>query len=533
MRAPRWPVAALLLCSACGGVGRSADASILIVPESYREAMNSGGHLRHVGARLPDGGRIACRDCHELDQNGFTSPEDRPCQRCHEDRASFHHGPADGGALPDGGALTCFACHPFTGEGPRPSTPWTCLTCHAEPIGHAVAVKAHEAACFYCHRPHEEPFTQPTDCTVCHPESAVHGAKGRTVAEGCMKCHERHTLAPEASKHCVACHADAKEVKSKRAVVTRQALFEGHPSCGSCHVPHRFLKKDVTPCTRCHEDQVVLARALLATVRNDPRRAAGHARCAECHDPHGGQGAAPRPCESCHQKVKSDHPPPEGKPDQACLQCHPIHQALRGVDVAKACIDCHDEGEFSGIVHAKDKETGAPLACSKCHPPHAFKQAADKASCKACHQATVLATAKMKKAGHAKCEECHQGLPHKPLGDRKACLACHEGAKPRHEGHDECATCHETHSGARLKGCVDCHEVKELPGLHVVAEHQKCEACHAAHGSQPYGKRATCLAGCHEKEVEHEPKAERCYACHLYRPPKPGDTAVELKKRAK
>jgi len=546
VRSLGWVVAgaSLVWGAACGVIDApTPDAAILIVPASYHEAMNSGGHQRHVGVLGADGGRIECRSCHDLDRDGFASPQVRPCKTCHEPQAGFHHGPSDGGALlPDGGTLSCLNCHRFTATATSvsaPVTPWACLECHAQPIGQVVAVKAHDAACFYCHAPHQEPFTQPTECTVCHEVTNAHGAKAKTVVESCMQCHERHAPAIEATKHCVACHADPKEQPRRATFVTQQSLFKGHPSCGSCHVPHRFLKRDVKPCVACHDSQVSLARASLSKVKNNPKKASGHARCTDCHDAHGGAGASPKRCESCHQDVLNNHPSPKGAPSQVCTQCHPMHQALPGVQVAKDCGECHDDGALTGLVHGKDKKTGASLTCRQCHPPHAFaKRAADRSSCKECHQATMAATAKMKKAGHAKCEDCHQGLPHKPsfgakagLGKTPFCLSCHETLKPPQEGHQECEKCHETHSGAKLKGCLDCHKLAELPGLHVVVEHQKCEGCHAPHGSQPFRARVSCLSGCHDKEIEHEPQAERCYACHLFRPPKPGDTAVDLKKK--
>lgn len=525
----------------------AGDGGILNVPESYHEAMNSGGHLKHVGLMRSDAGtRIACRSCHELDTKGFESPETAPCKACHEERASFHHGPSDGGTLPDGGLLTCLTCHPFAvREGKKPLTPWICLDCHTNPIGNKVAVRAHEAACFFCHQPHRTPFTQPTECTVCHSETLAHGAqKDKTIAESCMTCHDRHTPAVEASKHCVTCHSDPAAQKQKRTLITQQALFKGHPSCGACHKPHRFAKTDVKPCVQCHEDRPVLARAFLATVKNNPKKAAGHGRCIDCHDPHVGNSGSPKHCESCHQDIKNNHPPPKDEvskkedPQHTCMQCHPMHQAMPGSRYVKDCASCHKDAKLTGIVHAKDKKTGESITCAQCHQAHSFKKKleTDKAACKECHQSTFTTTAAMKKSGHAKCEDCHQGLPHKPA-DRKTCLTCHDKRTPPQKGHNTekvlCTTCHDVHTSKRLKTCGDCHtHVSELPGLHAIEKHQKCETCHAPHGQQPYTQRQTCQnSTCHQKQADHEPKAVRCNACHLFRPAKPGDTPAEMKKK--
>jgi hypothetical protein len=330
----------------------------------------------------------------------------------------------------------------------------------------------------------------------------------------------------------VACHSDPKVRRAKETVVTQAALFKGHPSCGTCHVAHRFVRTEVKACLTCHGDQVVLARAFLSTVKNNPKKAAGHARCTDCHNPHLGKQGAPKICSTCHTEIKSTHPPPKDAPLMVCMQCHPMHEALPGQRYVKDCGVCHKEAEFTGLIHAKDKKTGQSLTCSQCHTPHAFtRKLEDKSSCKECHAATVAATVKMKKSGHAKCEDCHQGLPHKPLKDKKACLSCHEKMQPPQKEHDSCVKCHDVHSGARIKSCLECHQLKDLAGLHIEPKHQKCETCHSPHGPQVYGKRITCLTGCHAKQTDHEPKAERCNACHLFRIAKPGDNPAQLKKR--
>jgi hypothetical protein len=523
----------------------STDGGILIVPAAYREAMNSGGHFKHVGRHREDAGaRIACRDCHDLDKKGFESPQAEPCQSCHEGRAGFHHGVGDGG-MPDGGALTCLTCHPFAvRDGKKPITPWICLDCHADPMGTKVAVRAHEAACFFCHQPHRTPFTVPTECTVCHAETLAHGAqKGKSVVESCMACHDRHTPAADATRHCVSCHSDTAAQKSKNTIVTERALFKGHPSCGACHKPHKFSKVDAKPCVACHDDRPVLARAYLSTVKGNPKKSAGHARCTDCHDAHAGNSGAPKQCESCHQDIRNNHPPPKDEVTKkedvrhTCMQCHPMHEAMPDKKYVKDCSSCHKDAKFVGVVHAKDAKTNASLTCAQCHPAHAFKKKLeDRAACKECHQATFASASAMKKSGHAKCEECHAGLPHKPA-DRKTCLTCHEQRTPPQKGHSSekvsCTTCHDVHSSKRLKGCVDCHsKPASLPGLHAIEKHQKCETCHAPHGSQPFGARATCQnSQCHQQQADHEIKAQRCNACHLFRPAKPSDTPAEMKKK--
>ena len=107
-----WVALALgLFASACGPWSERPDGGAVIVPASYKQAAEGGGHLAHVGASLPDGGLIACAACHDLANDGFLSPGLAGCKTCHADRAGFHHG-GDAG-LPDGGQVSCTSCHPF------------------------------------------------------------------------------------------------------------------------------------------------------------------------------------------------------------------------------------------------------------------------------------------------------------------------------------------------------------------------------------------------------------------------------------
>lgn len=499
--------AAAVLLWGCGGLssGAPADGGVLIVPASYHEASVTGGHVKHVGQPRPDGGNIACRDCHDVDVKGFEDPGLGACKSCHEDQAGYHH-TADAG-LADGGQVTCMSCHPFwVRQGAQPLTPWICQDCHREAQGQKREVEAHASACFFCHQPHREPFTRPPDCVVCHEVGLVHGAKGDTVAQTCMKCHEQHRPAAEATKVCVACHSDEKEQKTAATRVTEKALFKGHGSCGACHKPHRFAKNEVKACEACHKNQPVLAKGL------SPK---AHPTCVSCHAPHAAN-QPPKTCESCHKDIPATHPVTPELP--ACMSCHPVHQELpRGVAV-KDCESCHKEAEFQAVVHGKD-DKGQPLSCSSCHKPHQyFVKKGDQASCKECHGPILTATAKVKKQGHAKCADCHAGLPHKPADSPKGCTECHKDKPSTGKGHVKCLDCHEKHDGSTEKGCVACHKLAELEGLHAEKKHQTCGDCHTVHSRKPGYQRDGCLA-CHKEQVNHEPKAERCTGCHLFEEP--------------
>lgn len=498
----------LLTLAGCGllPAPTNPDGGIAVVPPSYHRAMQTGGHSKHVGATQPDGGTVACRACHDVDRDGFANPSLSTCASCHETEGGFHHG--NDARLPDGGAVTCLSCHPFwVREGPLPNTNWVCLDCHQEPMGTKRAARVHDTACFFCHRPHQTPFTKPTDCTVCHDGiGLLHGASGPTVAATCMTCHEQHTRAVEATGACLECHSDAKRQKRASHVVTAQAIFEGgHEGCGSCHAPHRFAKADVKACESCHENHPVLARGVTPKA---------HAACTDCHQPHAAK-APPKACESCHRDVKPTHPVTAGAP--GCLGCHPIHEKLPPATVARECRDCHDAPHLTGVVHAEKDARGRPMQCTSCHRPHAFDLGhGSQASCRACHQDKLAATAKVNKSGHATCANCHTGLPHKPAPEQKACGECHTDRPTTGTGHVKCLDCHEPHSGSVEKTCTSCHEPDGLEGLHAVSRHQTCETCHQAHGQKKGFQRETCRS-CHTDMKQHEPNAQRCTGCHLFR----------------
>jgi hypothetical protein len=254
--------AALAVFAGCGQPPATRDdVGVLTVPASYHQASITGGHLAHVGTRLADGGTIACRNCHDVDVKGLGEPGLESCKTCHEDPSGFRHG-VDAG-LADAGQVTCVSCHPFwVRKGDQPLTPWVCLDCHRRPQGTKRNVEIHDAACFFCHRPHRAPFTRPPDCVVCHQVGLVHGAKGDTVAQTCMKCHEQHRPAAEATRECVACHTPA-ELQGLHAE-------KKHQACADCHAAHtRKPGSQRAVCLSCHKEQV----------NHEPKAE----RCTGCH----------------------------------------------------------------------------------------------------------------------------------------------------------------------------------------------------------------------------------------------------------
>ncbi|MDP3504034.1 MAG: cytochrome c3 family protein [Myxococcales bacterium] len=502
-RAGLCAAALLLFAAGCESTAPGRDSGVVDevltsrVPPEFRLARNAPGHRLHLG--LTGDKAVLCRDCHDVSDGGFSIPSQAVCASCHKDAMKQHH-PLDAGI-----DLTCLTCHPF---GVKAATVqfdrWLCFDCHQKPQGQFVsdagitftrvsAIEVHKDDCQSCHRPHLKPFTQSAACEGCHDVTLKHGAKGDTLVDKCMNCHEHHTEASSASAMCVKCHT--KPTITATARVTPGALFEkGHDGCGSCHLAHTFEKESVKPCAACHKQMQVLAEK-------------DHASCGDCHRPHQPRSAAVT-CESCHKDEIVKHPKVDG---QRCIACHPVHDP-RQLE-PKGCLACHTEAPFNApVVHAKD------VTCDECHDSHDGKPATQR-ECKRCHDKAYVETARIQDVkGHKDCKGCHDTLPH-GLASQKPCLSCHEKQKPVKKGHDTCDECHESHSGAVIKTCTQCHEVAKLPGLHAEKDHQACEKCHTAHAPDPSLSTAVCKT-CHKalKLDTHPTPPTQCASCHLFTP---------------
>lgn len=519
---PCIPLAATLLLAGCGGLRElfpREDGGQTKVPGTYLDARISPGHRAHLA--LTGDQQLSCHDCHAIADSGFTALAVKPCAECHEAQQRHHH-PFDAGV-----PMTCTSCHVFRslGEAARIDK-WGCRRCHVEtldggaPIGPLINepnplhlpphVLVHTKKCEACHRPHGSPFTKAADCGLCHDITVSHGKGEKAlVADTCMACHPHHSKAVDAAATCTDCHASTKV--PARAKVKASALFDkGHKSCGTCHKPHDFVAAQVTSCSSCHEDKPVLA-------------AQQHGSCTDCHLPHQDR-AATKTCLSCHTQVQLKHPTEAAQ--KPCLGCHPVHSAeLAAAAPADAglpshasllavpCTRCHQQPPFdSPVVHANT------TACADCHRnPHAGKPARD-GLCQSCHKEQLTLT--QKNRGHQTCDKCHAGLPHAPPQAPKDCLSCHPTLAPSLAGHAQelrCDSCHQTHSGAVLKTCTQCHEPKKLPGLHALAKHQTCTTCHSPHGAQQGEQPATCQ-NCHRRlsAQAHPTAPQQCMSCHLF-----------------
>jgi hypothetical protein len=248
-------------------------------------------------------------------------------------------------------------------------------------------------------------------------------------------------------------------------------------------------------------------------------------------------------CSRCHAAVVVVH---GGKGN--CASCHTPHGELAEGRVAVACSHCH------GAVAASDTSAHAGgVACESCHKAHDFAPPERRTLCATCHASeSALATPSK---GHADCTACHGPSTHAPA-KAPACGTCHKqelASAPT--GHQACISCHEPHAGsvrpqaacatchmkeaatahagvqggcetchrphgpggvAPAPGCTTCHARDRLPALHAIPAHAACATCHASH-VPPRSDRATCTGSCHANRRDHQPEAQVCTGCHVFR----------------
>lgn len=477
-----------------------------LVPAAWAQYRTSPGHAFHVSQ-----GKAECRDCHDVERDGFKSPGTDVCKKCHVKESARAHLGGPGLA-----ATSCLTCHQFAPGLPAP----TCIGCHAKPEGDLSAVVQHATAeCTKCHRPHDNPSIVPADCASCHDERATkHGE--HAGSKGCLDCHGAHRPATAATVACSSCHAQPAGPHPA-----------GHDSCIGCHQPHDFVAGGEQACIRCHGEKTTLAANV----------APAHAICTSCHTPHDPARAATA-CVRCHQDIQVEHGAQE-----ACGTCHTPHGDDAAV-VAVSCTSCHAKvAVFDTAAHA------GGVACEGCHKPHHFAGLSEKALCGNCHarETTLVAT----NAGHADCRSCHGAeVAHAPAPP-VACGTCHPAEeKSAPAGHQRCVGCHEPHAGQPLAtcatchadktagphatipggcetchrphgpsgvaappGCKTCHAPSSLPALHAAAGHAECSNCHVSSHAPPRSDRATCTGNCHLDKRDHQPTAQVCTGCHVFR----------------
>lgn len=417
-------------------------------------------------------------------------------------------------------------------------------------------------------------------CQSCHLE---HKGRGydimgwKSVAGGQKQFNHDLTGWPLNGKHtqtdCEQCH----RIKNQQGLKTYMGTDKlcGAAGCHNSDQPHKFVRKDMLACERCHSESVWKPAKSAANMKfnhDDKKDAAmplfgSHkdVACAKCHaksvfdlpfakpdacgnsgchtSPHDGHLYGKRDCEWCHsptfktlKEQNFDHT------EKTRFDLGPAHRKIK-------CYDCHTKALG---------ETKPNAACENCHAKDShhqdrFKQFGDPPKCGMCHPSGgPKFTPKV--FNHGRNTNFNLTGKHADVG----CRACHRGKSPSDferftniiagNGKVECMSCHEhknvhdrqyqNNQCTQKTGARGCHsdagkmefDYKNLTERYhgpqskfpLVKGHKgvPCGDCHTGRkkkGSTTFDKIPTdCNASgkCHEDSLHRGTLGEDCEACH-------------------
>ncbi len=422
---------------------------------------------------------------------------------------------------------------------------------------------------------HASPKVRGKKCESCHHEhkSRSYDLMGWSSLQGGEAGFDHELTGwPLKGKHaktdCKDCHKSADKQGLRRYMGTDRL-------CGSCHnkdQPHKFERKDMLACERCHtesvwkpakpegsrqfnhDDRKDAAMPLLGSHRdvscskchpksvfNLPFPKADACGNAGCHQSvHDGQLFGTKDCELCHsptfktlKQQNFDHTANtrfDLGPTHSKIKCYDCHtKALGTTKPSGAC-------EVAGC-HAKDNkhgdrfnEYGSPPRCNVCHPSGGTKFIASVFN----HSRTKFPL----EAKHAQvsCRACHRGTgpaDFENFNGDIACMDCHEHktvhSDPEHPKgkykSNQCTQCHKQPGNIKTDPTNN-FEFKAAHGgpsstFPLVKKHKDvaCALCHT--GRDKKGKTSfshidpQCNAGhCHEDSLHKGSLGDDCASCH-------------------
>jgi hypothetical protein len=411
-------------------------------------------------------------------------------------------------------------------------------------------------------------------CEACHHEhkGRSYDLMGWVSIKGGQKAFDHDKTGwPLNGKHVSTDCNDCHKSTNKQGL----RVFMGTDSlCGAsgCHLrdqPHKFERKDMLRCERCHGESVWKPQKRILQFNHDDRRDAGMPILGSHKDV---------PCTKCHQKAVFNLP--FDKPDSCgnsgchqsphtnhlfgakpCEWCHsPTFKTLKqqynrdmpffdhsertkfdlGAHKKLKCYDCHkkDLGEARPVgkceqCHAKDNKHGdrfeafgKPLPkCSTCHPTTGWKPTAF-------NHSNNTKFALSGKHGDVTCRKCHRGkgpADFENFNGQTGCKECHEHKKVHADAENpngkynttQCLGCH------KAGGVIEVQYDKIVKTYHgpqsnfpLVKSHKNvpCEDCHKSRTQKnrtSFEKESPeCGARCHEDSLHRGELGKKCAPCH-------------------
>ncbi|MDQ3364807.1 MAG: hypothetical protein M3680_05200 [Myxococcota bacterium] len=465
----------------------------------------------------------------------------------------------------------CNECHV---NGTREVSNQQCLNCHDhKDLGARIA----QGKGF-----HASALVKGKKCETCHSEhkKRTYDLMGWNKIQGGQKGFD-HDLTgwPLKGKHsstdCTECH----KAKNKQGL----QLFMGTDRlCGTsgCHgddQPHKFQRKDMLVCDRCHGESVWKPAKPTLNFNHDDRKDAAmpilgshkDVACLKCHpktvfnlpaqDPdgcgntgchktsHEGHLFNTRACEWCHSPTFKNFKQQYNR-DMPFFDHSERTRFDLGAHKKLKCYECHTPklGEAKPVgsceqCHAKDNKHGnrfdaygSPPKCQTCHTTNTFKRNIFN------HDSRTKFALKFQHADQT-CRGCHRGktpaeFERFPFDPNKECMSCHAHAKVHSEPsapngkykNNQCLGCHLHPGDPTIRQGKDNKIVDEIHGskgsFPLVKSHKgvPCADCHTGRdkkGKTSFsGLKPNCNAAgqCHEDSLHKGTLgADKCTSCHV------------------
>ncbi len=415
----------------------------------------------------------------------------------------------------------CNDCHV---DGSRTVSDQKCLGCHDHNDlrarinagkGYHASPKVKGKACITCHKDHKGKSFDIMGW------SAVGGEKTMDHGDAGWPLNGKHK-----TTDCNECHKARNRTQGLKVYMGTDRLC-GSAGCHANDQPHKFERKDMLVCERCHGESVwkpaksasarkfdhndrkdsampiLGSHADVACTKCHPKsqfnlpfqnpKSCGNAGCHDKENPHKGHLFGVRDCEWCHsptfktlkQTQQFDHA------ERTRFDLGPAHKKIK-------CYDCHTKAQGENKpnggcaqvgCHAKDnkhgdrfKAFGDPPACQVCHPsggpkftPNAFS-----------HNSRTKFPLVFEHAKQS-CRSCHRGKG--PLDfekftgfdPNKECMSCHKHAAVHSD---------EDHPKGKYKNtqCLGCHLNPGNPNIRVGKSNVVVEEIHGPKGNFPLVK---------------------------------------------
>ncbi|MBA3456976.1 MAG: hypothetical protein H0T42_28055 [Deltaproteobacteria bacterium] len=477
----------------------------------------SPGQLAASHAALDNANQ--CNDCHV---DGTNAVSDQKCLACHDHK--------DLGARINAGK----GFHASSGVKSK-----SCKTCHGEHKGRRFDIMGWS--------------------------SQAGGEKGFNHDLTGWKLNGKH-----ASTDCAECHKTKNKAGLKTYMGTDTLC--GSSGCHATDQPHKFERKDMLRCERCHTESVWKPEKRQLQFNHDDRKDAAmpilgshrDVACTKCHAKAVFNMAAADPdsCgnSGCHQSVHDGHL----FGARECEWCHsPTFKSFKqqyakdmpffdhsertrfdlGAHKKIKCYDCHTKalGNAKPVgtcekCHAKDNKHGtrfnafggSPPACATCHPTTVWKPTAFNHTSRTSFKLTA-------KHAQAACRSCHRGkgpadfelLTGLVKGKSIDCMGCHEhkNAHDKKFNNGQCfggSGCHvdagdpRTNTESMVKVY---HGPKSTFPLVKGHKDVPCADCHTGRKKNKTTFESipvSCSANtkCHEDSLHKGTLSDKCELCH-------------------